>query len=82
MHAESENRRATKPRHVAPVTPEIHPDALVKLPQIIGLNGAPPLLACGRTRFYELVAEGKLPKPRKLGHSSFWRAGVLISTSK
>lgn len=67
-----------RPRHVAPVTGDIHPDALLKLPQIIGLCGAPPLLACGRSRFYEMVREGKLPKPRKIGHASYWRAGDVL----
>lgn len=63
----------------APVSADIHPDALIRLHQIIGLNGTTPLLACGRSKFYEMVKAGDLPPPRKIGHSSYWRAGDVIA---
>ena len=53
-----------------------HPDSLLRLAQIIG--GDYPLIGVGRTRFFELVAEGKLPPPIKVGRATFWRAGDLI----
>lgn len=27
----------------------------------------------GRTKFYELIGEGKIPEPKKIGRSSFWK---------
>lgn len=68
-----------RPVRVAPASAQIHPDALIRIGQIIGLNGAPPLLACGRTQFYNYVKAGKLPPPRKVGHSSYWRAGDILA---
>uniref|UniRef100_E6PW63 Uncharacterized protein n=1 Tax=mine drainage metagenome TaxID=410659 RepID=E6PW63_9ZZZZ len=68
-----------RPVRVAPVTAQIHPDSLIRLHQIIGLNGAPPLLACGRTQFYAWVKSGKLPPQRKIGRSSYWRAGDILA---
>ena len=56
-----------------------HPDALIRLPQILGKRGQPPLLACGRTQFYLWIKQGKLPAPRKVGHASFWRAGDILA---
>jgi predicted DNA-binding transcriptional regulator AlpA len=72
------NPPARRPQRVAPATENIHPDSLIRLHQILGLNGAPPLLACGRTQFYAWVKEGRLPPPRKVGHVSFWRAGDIL----
>jgi predicted DNA-binding transcriptional regulator AlpA len=42
----------------------------LRLPQIIGPNG---LLPIARSTFYGLVADGKMPKPVKLGRISLWR---------
>ena len=67
-----------RPPRVAPVTASIHPDALIRLSQILGTRGTPPLIACGRTAFYSWVKAGKLPPPRKLGRASFWRAGDIL----
>ncbi len=68
-----------KPLRVAPATADVHPDSLIRIHQIIGLNGAPPLLACGRTQFYAWIKAGRLPPPRKIGHSSYWRAGDILA---
>lgn len=71
--------RKRSPAVVPPATAQIHPDALIRKAQIIGTNGNAPLLAIGNTRFYELIAEGRLPKPRKIGTASFWRAGDILA---
>ncbi|WP_449370769.1 helix-turn-helix transcriptional regulator [Thiomonas sp.] len=55
-----------------------HPDALVRARQIIGEDGTPPLISVGRTHFYALVKEGRLPQPRKVGAMSLWRVGDLL----
>lgn len=68
----------TRPTHIAPATAAIHPDALIRLSQILGTNGTPPLIACGRTAFYGWIKAGKLPRPRKVGRASFWRAGDIL----
>ncbi len=57
----------------------LHPDALIRLTQILGTNGQAPLLACGRTQFYLWIKQGKLPAPHKVGHCSFWRAGDILT---
>lgn len=71
--------RKRSPPTVAPATAQIHPDALIRKAQILGTNGTAPLLAIGNTRFYELISEGRLPKPRKIGTASFWRAGDILA---
>lgn len=68
----------TKPRRVAPATADIHPDALLRIDQIIGTLQTPALLSVGRTHFYRLVSEGKFPRPTKLGHMSLWRAADVL----
>jgi predicted DNA-binding transcriptional regulator AlpA len=62
-----------------PVTAAINPDAMLRIHQIIGDHDTPPLLPIGRTSFYRLIAEGKLPQPRKLGSASLWRASELLA---
>lgn len=68
----------TKPRRVAPATSDIHPQALLRISQIIGTPKTPALLNVGRTHFYRLIQEGKFPKPTKLGHMSVWRASDVL----
>jgi predicted DNA-binding transcriptional regulator AlpA len=58
---------------------ELHPDARLRLRDILGLHGRPPLLSIGRTKFYALVKSGKLPAPDKIGSASVWRFGNLLS---
>jgi len=67
------------PRRIAPATADVHPAALLRIGQIIGTPQTPGLLNIGRSRFYELVKEGVIPCPVKLGHSSFWRAADVIA---
>lgn len=67
-----------KPRSVAPATADIHPDALLRISQIIGTPNTPALLNIGRTQFYRLIQEGRFPKPIKLGHMSMWRASDAL----
>ena len=55
-----------------------HPDALIHARQIIGEDGTPPLLSIGRTHFYALVRDGRLPQPKKVGTMSLWRVGDLL----
>lgn len=47
------------------------PNALCRLPQLVAHLGL------GRSRIYQLVQEGALPRPIKLGRSSLWRVGPL-----
>jgi predicted DNA-binding transcriptional regulator AlpA len=65
---------------VAPADSFLHPDALIRIHHILGdpTRNVPPLLACGRTQFYAWINEGKFPRPRKLGHASYWRAGDVL----
>jgi predicted DNA-binding transcriptional regulator AlpA len=58
----------------------LHRDALIRIHHILGdpTRNVPPLLACGRTQFYAWINEGKFPRPRKLGHASYWRAGDVL----
>ncbi len=82
IHPEVQTLKKTivrRPPRVTPATADIHPDALIRKAQILGTNGTAPLLAIGNTRFYGLIAEGKLPKPRKIGTASFWRAGDILA---
>lgn len=58
---------------------ELHPDARLRLRDILGLDGRPPLLRIGRTKFYALIKSGKLPSAEKLGRASLWRFGDLLS---
>ena len=55
-----------------------HPDSLIRARQIIGEDGTPPLLSVGRTHFYALVRDGRLPPPKKVGTMSLWRVGDLL----
>lgn len=55
-----------------------HPDSLIRVRQIIGEDGTPPLLSIGRTHFYSLVKQGLLPKPKKVGTMSLWHVGDLL----
>lgn len=68
-----------KPRSVAPATADLHPQALLRITQIIGTPQTPALLNVGRTHFYRLIQEGRFPKPTKLGHMSLWRASDVLS---
>ncbi len=57
----------------------LQPDARLRLADILGLGGRAPLLGIKRTKFYELVGEGKLPRPQKIGRASLWRVGDLLA---
>lgn len=46
--------------------------AYCRLPQMIGFSGF------GRSRLYTLMAEGKLPRPIKVGRSSVWQVGKFL----
>ena len=41
---------------------------------LVNRQAACAFLSIGITKFYELIQEGALPKPRKIGKSSRWRA--------
>ncbi len=66
------------PRRAAPATADIHPEAMLRIHQILGTPQTPALLNIGRSHFYQLIQQGKFPKPTKLGHISLWRAGDVI----
>jgi len=66
------------PRRAAPATADIHPQAMLRIQQILGTPQTPALLNIGRSHFYELIQRGKFPKPTKLGHISLWRAGDVL----
>ena len=57
----------------------LHPDARLRLADILGLGGRQPLLGIKRTKFYDLISEGKLPRPQKIGKASVWRIGDLLA---
>lgn len=59
-------------------TAAYHPDARIRARQILGEDGSPPLLSIGRTHFYALVKQGRLPQPKKVGTMSLWRVGDLL----
>ncbi len=67
------------PLRVVPGTAALHPSALIRKPQIIGTGGSTPLLAVGNTRFYELIAKGRFPRPIKIGRASFWRVSEVLA---
>ena len=69
---------AHRPARVAPATAQIHPEALLRIGQILGTPHTPALLNVGRTHFYYLIQQGKFPKPTKLGHMSMWRASDVL----
>lgn len=67
-----------RPLRVAPATADVHPQAMLRITQIIGTPHTPALLNVGRTHFYSLIQQGKFPKPTKLGHMSMWRASDVL----
>jgi len=78
MQATKETKTRT-PRRAAPATADIHPHAMLRVAQIIGTPQTPGLLNIGRSHFYELIQQGRFPKPTKLGHISMWRAGDVLA---
>ena len=47
---------------------------------LIDLDEARELLGgIGRTKFYDLIQLGELPKPAKLGSRSFWRRSRILA---
>ena len=42
-----------------------------------GTSGS--LLPFGRGKFYELVADGELPQPTKIGRNSFWLEADILA---
>ncbi len=76
---ESQTITTRRKAPTAPATAQIHPDSLIRIAQILGTAGNPPLLAIGKTKFYSLVQQGKLPRPRKMGaRMAVWRAGDIL----
>lgn len=39
---------------------------LIRLPEVLDKTGIK------KSKFYELIAEGKMPKPNKIGNASVW----------
>lgn len=80
----AENLQQPRRRPAAPVSADVHPQALLRIGQIIGNGEHAGLLNCGRTQLYKLIKEGRFPRPIKpLGRVSFWRAAdVLQAISK
>ncbi len=70
--------KTRNPRRAAPATADIHPQAMLRIQQILGTPQTPGMLNIGRSFFYELIQQGKFPKPTKLGHISLWRAGDVL----
>ncbi len=54
----------------------VDPDALVRLPQILGF------LSISRSNFLNGVKAGKFPAPIRLGRSVLWRAGDIRALSE
>lgn len=68
---------APRPRSKSTFSPlPTDPDALGRKEQCC------EFLGMGASRFYQLIAEGKLPSPIKLGRSSFWRVGEFREAVK
>ena len=77
-HLSTKKTIVHRPARVAPATAQIHPDALLRIGQILGTPHTPALLNVGRTHFYYLIQQGKFPRPTKLGHMSMWRASDVL----
>lgn len=61
-----------RPRSKSVYPPLPHdPAAFCRLQQILEFSGM------GRSRFYALMAAGKMPRPIKVGRSSVWRVGLV-----
>lgn len=45
-------------------------EGVVKLNDLIG--GSSPVIPFSRATIYRMIADGRFPKPKKLGHSSVW----------
>ena len=50
-----------------------------ELPYFLDTKSAIELLRIGRTKFLELVAEGQIPKPHKVGTRNLWVTKELIN---
>ena len=42
-------------------------ERLIRLPEVLTLTGLP------KSTFYNMVRQGRFPKPQKMGRISFWR---------
>lgn len=62
---------------------DIPHNALLGKKAILGNPTSPGLLPIGNTAFYDLIQQGRFPRPRKIGRRSVWVAGeVLAAISK
>lgn len=64
------------------MTTNLHPDALVRIRQIVGdpSRGIPALIPISRTAFYAAVQAGKIPRPTKLGaRTALWRLADVLA---
>jgi hypothetical protein len=63
----------------------IQPDGFLRLTQIIGSKKAniPPIIPISATSWWNGVAQGKYPKPIKLGpKTTVWRASEVLALVK
>lgn len=49
-----------------------------RLDRHLSIHGAEDACGFKRSKIYMLIAEGKFPKPLKIGRSTFWRESDLI----
>ena len=71
-HTQATENIEPRPRSKSTYPPLSHdPDALARLKQCTDFLGI------GKSRFYSLVKQGKLPSPRKIGRSSVWISGKI-----
>jgi predicted DNA-binding transcriptional regulator AlpA len=71
------NMHISRPRSKTAFPPLPHdPDALARKPQCL------EFLGLGNTQFYQLIKDGVVNPPIKLGRSSFWKAGWIREAAK
>ena len=63
---------------------QVHESALLRIHQIIGdrERGIAPLIPISRASWWAGVANGRYPKPVKIGRMTFWRAADVLALVK
>ncbi len=55
------------------------PPRLLGLREILGTDTRPGLLPLGKSAFYALIRDGRLPRPRKIGRRSVWLENDILA---
>lgn len=54
-------------------------DRLLRVTDIIGGKGDAPMIPMSKASFFRAVKRGDIPKPVKIGQSSFWRESDIVA---